>query len=70
MVRALLANHAQDSLLASAIGNNFKERLSLYIYTAAVLLAFISPWIAMALYVTVAIMWLIPDRRIENRLTK
>jgi len=70
MVRTLMAHHGQDSLLATAIGKDVKGLRSLYIYTAAVSLAFASPWIALALYVIVAIMWLIPDRRIENRLSK
>jgi uncharacterized membrane protein len=68
MVRALVAYHGEDSLLAAAIGRDVKGLRSLYLYTAAVPLAFVSPWIALALYVTVAILWLIPDRRIENRL--
>jgi uncharacterized membrane protein len=70
MVRVLLAHHDQDSLLAAAIGRDVKGLRSLYIYTAAVPLAFVSPLIALALYVTVAIMWLIPDRRIENEFAK
>jgi uncharacterized membrane protein len=70
MARGLLAVHPTDSLLASAISNDFKERLSLYIYTAAVPLAFIRPWISMLLYILVAVMWLAPDRRIEDRLSE
>lgn len=70
MARALVAIHAKDSLLALAIGNDFKERLSIYIYTAAVLLAFVNPWISVALYIAVAILWLIPDPRIESRLAE
>jgi len=70
MVRALMKHHGDDSVLAAAVSNNSKERWSLYIYTAAVPLAFVSTWIAMALYVVVAIMWLIPDRRIESKLSK
>jgi uncharacterized membrane protein len=68
MVRALMAYHGQDSLLADAIGRDVKGRRSLYLYTAAIPLAFVSPIIALTLYVAVAMMWLIPDRRIENRL--
>jgi uncharacterized membrane protein len=70
MVRTLMAHHGRDSLLADAVSNNVKERRSLYLYTAAIPLAFVSPWIATALYVIVAVMWLIPDRRIENKLLK
>lgn len=70
MVLTLLAHHDKDSLLASAIGNKQKEMLSLYIYTAAIPLAFVAAWISALLYVVVAIIWLVPDRRIETRLRK
>ena len=70
MVRVLMSQHHKDSVLATAISGGGKERVSLIIYTAAIPLAFIFSWIALALYVTVAIMWLIPDRRIENKITK
>lgn len=70
MVLTLLAHHDQDSLLVSAIGNKQKEMLSLYIYTAAIPLAFVAAWVSALLYVVVAIMWLVPDRRIETRLRK
>ena len=66
MVRALMKIHLKDSVLAAAIGKDIKGLRSLYIYTAAIPLAFLAPWIAIALYVTVAIMWFIPDRRIEK----
>jgi len=69
MVRALMAYHDENSLLARALGNGWKERISLALYTVAVPLAFLEPAIAMALYVTVAIMWLVPDRRIEDKIT-
>jgi len=68
MVRTLMAHHAKDSVLATALGNGAKERLSLVLYTAAIPLAFVASWISLAIYVTVAIMWLVPDRRIEKRL--
>lgn len=70
MVRTLMAHHGKDSPLAAAIGRDVKGLRSLYLYTAAVPLAFVSPMIALALYVTVAMMWLAPDRRIENELVK
>ena len=70
MVLTLLAHHDQDSLLVSAIGNKQKEMLSLAIYTAAIPLAFVAAWLAALLYVVVAIMWLVPDRRIESKLAK
>lgn len=70
LTRALIAHHGQDSLLAEAIGKDSKGLWSLYIYTAAIPLAFLAPWLAALLYVVVAIMWLIPDRRIETKLKK
>lgn len=70
MVRALMAHHGHNSLLAEAIGRDAKGLRSLYLYTAAIPLAFLAPWIALGLYITVAIIWLIPDRRIESTLTK
>jgi TMEM175 potassium channel family protein len=70
LARALVAHHGQDSVLAAAIGKDEKGIRSLYVYTAAIALAFVIPWVASLLYVVVAIMWLIPDRRIESRLLR
>jgi uncharacterized membrane protein len=70
LVRTLIAHHGADSVLAKAIGRDEKGIRSLYIYTVAIILAFFIPWAAMALYVIVAIMWLVPDRRIENNLAQ
>jgi hypothetical protein len=66
----MIAHHGQDSLLAEAIGKDSKGLWSLYIYTAAIPLAFLAPWLAALLYVVVAILWLVPDRRIETKLKK
>ena len=62
IIRAL----GRDSLLARAVGRDWKGKASLLMYTAAIALSFVSSWIAEALYVAVAILWLIPDRRIET----
>ncbi len=70
MVRALMSYHDKDSLLMKALGDGRKERISLILYSAAIPLAFFRPWIAMLFYVTVAAMWLIPDRRIEDKITE
>jgi len=70
MVLVLMKDHHKDSLLAVAVSDNAKERWSLYLYTTAIVLAFVSRWIALALYVVVAAMWLIPDRRIESKIKK
>jgi uncharacterized membrane protein len=64
---ALVARHGKDSVLATALGRDFKGKISIGIYAAAIPFSFGSAWFAMALYVLVAIIWLIPDRRIEKR---
>jgi len=66
--RAIIANEGRDSLVAQAVGRDWKGRLSLVLYFAAILLAFVSPWIASGLYVFNALLWLIPDPRIERKL--
>ena len=66
LVRALLASHARDSLLARALGSDFKGRVSIGIYVLAIAVAFAWPWLAGLLYCTVAVIWLVPDRRIER----
>src|SRR6266536_2397109 len=69
LVRTLLSLHGKDSLLATALGSDFKGKVSIVIYLVAIALALVKWWLACALYVLVAIMWLIPDRRIEKTLT-
>jgi uncharacterized membrane protein len=66
--RTIIDRHGRDSVLAAAIGKDLKGKLSLLLYAIAVPCAFLSPWIAGAVYVFVAVMWLIPDRRIETTL--
>ena len=68
--RVLIAAHGQDSALAIAVGGDGKGKLSLLLYAAAVGLAFVHPWIACGLYAVVAIIWLVPDRRIEKTLSR
>jgi uncharacterized membrane protein len=70
LTRAMIAHHGQDSVLAIAIGKDVKGLRSLYMYTAALPLAFVTAWIAVGLYVAVAVMWFIPNRRIESKLSK
>lgn len=60
--------HGKNSVLANAIGSNRKNIVSLMLYAIAIPVAFVVTWAADILYVTVAIMWLIPDRRIEKSL--
>jgi len=66
LVRALLSLHGLESVLATALGRDFKGKISIVIYLVAIPLAFLRSWLACALYVFVAIMWLVPDRRIER----
>ncbi len=64
----IIASQGADSILKHAVGSDWKGKLSPVLYAGAIPLAFVSPWIAMALYVFVAVLWLVPDRRIENEL--
>ena len=64
--RAIIAKQGPESLLATAIGGDWKGKLSPLFYLIAVPLSFVNPWIASSLYVFVALIWLIPDRRIER----
>ncbi len=67
---AIIARQGPGSLLAAALGRDLKGKLSPVCYLAAVGLAFVSPWIANAIYLFVALMWLVPDRRIERALAE
>jgi uncharacterized membrane protein len=70
LTRTLIALHGRESVLATAMGRDFKGKVSIVIYFIAILLAFESPWVAFGPYVFVAIIWLVPDRRIERILEK
>jgi uncharacterized membrane protein len=63
----IIAAQGPDSKLAAAVGRDLKGKISPLVYAVAIPLAFVREWIADILYVTVALMWLIPDRRIESR---
>jgi len=69
LVRSLLGHHGADSALARAIGRDRKGMLSLLLYAIAVAVAFLAPLVANLIYVAVAIIWLVPDTRIERELT-
>lgn len=66
----IVAHHGKDSKLAAAVGSDGKGKLSLALYTMAIPLAFVNQWIADGIYVLVALLWLIPDKRIESKLTE
>jgi uncharacterized membrane protein len=68
--RALISLHGRDSVLATAVGRDFKGLISTVIYLLAIPLALVRWWLACTLYVLVAIIWLVPDRRIEKTLTE
>ena len=70
LVQAILRQQGPDGPLAKAIGRQLKERLSLVAYVIAVPAAFFQPWIAWSLYVAVALVWLIPDSRIERAVAR
>jgi uncharacterized membrane protein len=68
LTKVLVAHHGQDSVLATAMGKDFKGKISLLIYIVGIGIAFVSPWAAFMLYILVSLIWLIPDRRIERSL--
>jgi uncharacterized membrane protein len=70
LAQAIIAREGKGSPLAAAIGRDRKGKVSLALYAAAIPLAFVREWLADAVFVTVALVWLVPDRRIEARLAK
>ncbi|HXV90398.1 MAG TPA: hypothetical protein VD707_03460, partial [Gemmatimonadales bacterium] len=68
LVRALIARHGRASALAAAIGDDRKGRASVAVYAVAIPASVITPWLSCALYLAVALLWLVPDPRIERAL--
>jgi len=68
LVRAILAEEGASSELAAAVGRDVKGRISPVLYLVAIPLSFVNCWLALGIYIFVALMWLVPDRRIESRL--
>ena len=66
--KTIIRQQGSHSVLAKALGNDFKGKLSPVLYIAGIAVAFVSPWLSIALYALVAVMWLVPDRRIERML--
>jgi uncharacterized membrane protein len=62
----IIAQQGGDSLLAKAVGRDWKGKVSPFCYFAAIALAYVQVWIAIGLYILVALLWLVPDRRIER----
>jgi uncharacterized membrane protein len=69
LVRTLIRHHEKNARLAAAVGRDFKGIISIVIYAAGIALTFVHTLLACALYATVSVMWLIPDRRIEKNLS-
>jgi len=70
LTRVLLATHGRDSLVAKALGSDVKGKVSVVLYLAGVALAYVQTWLSLAIYVLVALWWLVPDRRFERLLTE
>ena len=68
--RSIIAEHGRDSRIAAALGPDFKGKLSPVLYLTAIGLAFVNEWLADAIYVAVAAMWFIPDRRLARVITR
>jgi uncharacterized membrane protein len=64
--KAIIRKHGTHSVLANALGKDIKGKISPIFYIAGIALAFVNPWLAIAIYVLVAVIWLVPDRRIEK----
>lgn len=70
LTRQLIAHQKEGSMLETSVGRDQKGSVSILAYLVAIPLAFVRPWIACACYVFVALMWLVPDRRIEQAISK
>jgi len=68
--QCLIHYHRSGSLLGTAVGSDFKGKVSIAIYSAAILMSFANRWMGFALYWVVALMWLVPDRRIERMVSE
>jgi uncharacterized membrane protein len=66
LAKSLVALHGKDSVIATALGADFKGKISVVVYAVAIPLAFVESWMAFALYIAIALLWLVPDRRIEK----
>ena len=64
--RAIIHRQGTQSVLAEALGGDLKGKISPILYIAGIVLAFVNPWLSIALYVLVAVIWLVPDQRIER----
>jgi uncharacterized membrane protein len=70
LLRSLIRLHGKDSMLAKSIGSDAKGKLSVVIYIAGIAISFFNPWISLCSYWLVAIIWFVPDKRIEKTIQK
>lgn len=68
LIGSLIRIHGKDSLLATSIGGDFKGKISIVIYGVGILLSYLNPFIGFGLYCLVALIWFVPDQRIEKRI--
>ncbi len=68
--RSLIRLHGKNSDMAKTLGQNWKEKISPVIYTVAIGISFLNAWISLALYALVALIWFVPDRRVEQKLMR
>lgn len=68
LVRTLVKHHGNNSILSKAIGKDSKGKVSLVLYFTAIITAFINAWVSFGIYILVAIIWIVPDKRIEKRI--
>jgi uncharacterized membrane protein len=68
--RAIIHKQGPHSVLARALGSDLKGKISPILYLTGIAMAFVSPWVSIALYASVAVMWLVPDRRIANAIRR
>jgi uncharacterized membrane protein len=64
--KAIMHRHGAESVLATALGRDIKGKLSPILYAAGIALAFLNPWLSIAIYALITVIWFVPDRRIEN----
>lgn len=70
LAQCLVAIHGKNSVIGKAVGKDVKGKTSVLVYGIAIIASILSPWISLGLYAVVAIMWLIPDRRIEKKIVE
>jgi uncharacterized membrane protein len=65
----IIASHGPESLLKKAVGGDWKGKVSPILYAVAIPMAFVSRWVSLGIYIVVALIWLVPDKRIEKTLS-